>query len=130
MPDSLIGKTLGQYQITALAGRGGMATVYKAYQPSLKRYVALKVLPDHLAVDQEFVARFRQEALAAAALRHSNILVIHDVGQEGNSHYIAMEYLEGQTLSDVLRRTGADLQQAVRILSIRSCLGAGLCPPA
>ena len=117
MPDNLIGKTLGQYQITALAGRGGMATVYKAYQPSLKRYVALKVLPYHLAADQDFVVRFRQEALAAAALRHPNILVIHDVGQDGNTHYIAMEYLEGQTLSDVLRRTGGlTLQQAIRIL--------------
>jgi len=116
MPDSLIGKTLGQYQIVELAGRGGMATVYKAYQPSLKRYVALKVLPDYLAADAEFVARFRQEALAAAALRHPNILVIHDVGQEGNTHYIAMEYLEGQTLADALRRTGGLTPRTARIL--------------
>src|SRR5512136_2998447 len=104
--DSLIGKTLGQYQIMELAGKGGMATVYKAFQPSLNRYVALKVLPEFLAQDKQFVARFRQEALAAAALRHSNILVIHDVGQAGNLHYIAMEYLEGQTLSDVIQQTG------------------------
>jgi len=117
MPDSLIGKTLGQYQIVELAGRGGMATVYKAYQPSLRRYVALKVLPDYLAADEEFVVRFRQEALAAAALRHPNILVIHDVGQEGNTHYMAMEFLEGQTLSDVLRRTGGlPLARIARLL--------------
>lgn len=117
MSDSLIGKTLGQYQIVELAGRGGMATVYKAYQPSLKRYVALKVLPDYLAADQDFVARFRQEALAAAALRHPNIIVIHDVGKEGNLHYIAMEYLEGQTLAEVLRRTGGlPLQRIARLL--------------
>jgi serine/threonine protein kinase len=76
MPDSLIGKTLGQYQIVELAGRGGMATVYRAYQPSLRRYVALKVLPDHLAADQDFVVRFRQEALAGwqqvQAMRRTN----------------------------------------------------------
>ncbi len=106
MADNLIGTTLGQYQIIELAGKGGMATVYKAYQPSLNRYVALKVLPEFLAQDKQFVARFRQEALAAAALRHPNILVIHDVGLAGNLHYIAMEYLEGQTLSDVIQQTG------------------------
>src|SRR4030042_6718683 len=106
MADNLIGTTLGQYQIIELAGKGGMATVYKAYQPSLNRYVALKVLPEVLAQDKQFVARFRQEALAAAALRHPHILVIHDVGLAGNLHYTAMEYLRGQTLSDVIQQTG------------------------
>jgi serine/threonine-protein kinase len=115
--DNLIGKTLGQYQIIGLAGRGGMATVYKAYQPSLNRYVALKVLPEFMAQDEQFVGRFRQEALAAAGLRHPNILVIHDVGQQGNTHYIAMEYLEGQTLAQVIQRTGGlDVQRTMRIL--------------
>jgi serine/threonine protein kinase len=116
MADNLIGTTLGQYQIIELAGKGGMATVYKAFQPSLNRYVALKVLPEFLAQDKQFVARFRQEALAAAALRHPNILVIHDVGQVGNLHYIAMEYLEGQTLSDVIQQTGGlSPQRTVKI---------------
>jgi len=116
MADNMIGRTIGQYQIIGLAGRGGMATVYKAYQPSLNRYVALKVLPEFMAQDAQFVARFRQEALAAAALRHPNILVIHDVGQQGDLHYIAMEYLEGQTLADVIRRTGGlDIQRTIKI---------------
>jgi predicted Ser/Thr protein kinase len=106
MPDNMIGKMLGQYQIIQLAGKGGMATVYKAFQPSLNRFVALKVLPESLAVDDEFVARFKQEALAAAALRHPNILVIHDVGQAGNLHYIAMEFLDGRPLSDVIQQAG------------------------
>jgi len=104
--ENLIGKTLGQYQIIELIGRGGMAAVYKAYQPSLSRYVALKVLPDALAQDPQFVERFRREALAAAALRHPNIVVIHDVGQQSGFHYIAMEYLEGQTLLTVIQQTG------------------------
>jgi len=124
MADNLIGTTLGQYQIMELAGKGGMATVYKAFQPSLNRYVALKVLPEFLAQDKQFVARFRQEALAAAALRHPNILVIHDVGQAGNLHYIAMEYLEGQTLSDVIQQTGGLSPQ--RIVKIFDQLASAL----
>ena len=103
----LIGKTLGQYQIVELAGQGGMATVYKAYQPSLNRYVALKVLPEYLAHDQEFVRRFKQEATAAAALRHPNILVIYDIGEADNLHYIAAEFLEGQTLDQAIKQGGA-----------------------
>lgn len=116
MPDNLIGKMLGQYQIIQLAGKGGMATVYKAFQPSLNRFVAIKVLPESLAVDDQFVARFKQEALAAAALRHPNILVIHDVGQAGNLHYIAMEFLDGRPLSDVIQQTGGiDPRRAAQI---------------
>ena len=115
--DNLVGQTLGQYQIIGLAGRGGMATVYKAYQPSLNRYVAIKVLPEFMAQDEQFVVRFRQEALAAAGLRHPNILVIHDVGQQGNVHYIAMEFLEGQTLAQVIQRSGGlDIHRVVRII--------------
>jgi serine/threonine protein kinase len=101
-----IGKQLGQYQITSEIGRGGMAVVYKARQPSLGRYVALKVLPPHLASDQDFVARFRREAMAAAQLNHPHIVTIHDVGQEGDTHFIVMEYLEGQSLFEILRATG------------------------
>ena len=117
--DNLIGKTLGQYQIIELAGKGGMATVYKAYQPSLNRYVALKVLPDYLANDDQFVLRFEQEARAAAALRHPNIIVIYDVGKDGNTHYIAAEYLEGETLGQVLAKQRGPLPfaRAVHIIN-------------
>jgi serine/threonine protein kinase len=117
--DSLIGKTLGQYQIIEVAGKGGMAVVYKAYQPSLNRYVALKVLPDYLAQDEQFVMRFEQEARAAAALRHPNIMVIYDVGQEGNTHYIAAEYLEGSTLSQAMsqQRGPLPLPRTVNIVN-------------
>jgi len=118
MPDPLIGKTCGQYQIVELVGQGGMATVYKAYQPSLNRYVALKVLPEYLAHDDEFVKRFKQEATAAAALRHPNIIVIYDIGQADNVHYIATEFLEGQTLDAVLKQSGAlPLPRVVKIVN-------------
>jgi len=117
--DNLIGKTLGKYQIMELAGKGGMAAVYKAYQPSLNRYVALKVLPPYLAQDEQFVARFKQEALAAAALRHPNIMVIYDVEEEGDIRYIAAEYLEGNTLAQVLeqQRGPVPLPRTVNILN-------------
>ena len=102
----LSGQTIGQYQILEEIGRGGMAVVYKAWQPSLNRYVALKVLPSYLTLDRQFVARFQREAQAAASLRHPNILVIHDVGQQGDLYYIVMEYLEGQTLKQLIEQQG------------------------
>ena len=118
MADPLIGKTVGQYQIVELAGQGGMATVYRAYQPSLNRDVALKVLPDYLAHDDEFVKRFKQEATAAAALRHPNIIVIYDIGEADNVHYIATEFLEGQTLDAVLKQSGSlPLLRVVKIVN-------------
>ncbi len=116
--DNLIGKTIGQYKVVELAGKGGMSTVYKAHQPSLNRYVALKILPEYMAHDQEFVHRFKQEAEAAAALRHPNILVIYDIGEAGNLHYIAAEYLEGQTLEQVVTQGGAlPLPRVVKIVN-------------
>jgi len=86
--NSLVGYTLGHYQIVELIGEGGMAADYKAWQPSLRRYVALKVLASHLADDAEFVKRFRQEAVSAANLKHTHIVTIHDVGAADGYHYI------------------------------------------
>jgi Tol biopolymer transport system component/predicted Ser/Thr protein kinase len=103
---NLMGRTIGNYQIREELGRGGMAVVYRAYQQSLNRYVAIKVLPPQLAFDQEFVERFQREARAAAGLRHPNIVVIHDVGQEEGIYYIVMEYLEGRTLKQVIEQQG------------------------
>jgi hypothetical protein len=102
----LKGRVLGQYQIIEELGRGGMGVVYRAYQPSLNRHVALKVLPPQFVFDQQSVSRFQREARAAAALRHPNIVVIYDVGQEHGIHYIAMEYLEGRTLKEVIEQEG------------------------
>lgn len=102
----LSGKTIGNYQITNELGRGGMAVVYRAYQASLNRYVAIKVLPPQLSFDEQFVQRFQREARAAAGLRHPNIVVIHDVGHEGGIYYLVMEYLEGRTLREVIQQEG------------------------
>ena len=98
----MIGTTLGPYRIVERLGRGGMAAVYKAYQPSLDRYVAVKVLPSHLTDEPGFAERFRREARAVAKLEHPHILAVHDYGQEGDLTYIAMRYVEGGTLKDLL----------------------------
>ena len=98
----LTGQTLGQYRIMEKIGQGGMATVYKAYQPSLDRYVAVKVLPPYLAHEPGFAARFQREARAIARLNHPNILPVHDSGQEGELSYIVMRYVEGGALQEML----------------------------
>ena len=102
--DDLIGKTLGGYQIIEQIGKGGMATVYRAYQPSLDRDVAIKVLPPYYAdQDETFIARFKREARAIAKLRHPNILIVMDFGQEEDLSYIVMEYVDAGTLKDRMR---------------------------
>src|SRR5579859_7848910 len=104
--DMLVGKSLGQFRIVERIGSGGMATVFKAYQPALDRYVAVKVLPSYHAQDEVFVKRFRQEARAVAKLQHPNIVQIHDFGEDDVSHitYIVMEYVDGGTLKDRLKK--------------------------
>jgi serine/threonine protein kinase len=103
---NLVGETLGQFQIVEEVGKGGMATVYRAYQPNLQRYVAIKVLMPSLAEDMDLVKRFLREARSAAALHHPNVITIHDVGSQGDTHYIVSEYLEGMTLGDLLKQEG------------------------
>ena len=115
--DDMIGKQLGNYQIVDELGRGGMAVVYRAFQPSLNRYVAIKVLPPHLGFDKEFVERFQREALASAKLRHPNIVVIHDVGHQQGIYFIVMELLEGRTLKQIIEAEGAlSVERATRIV--------------
>jgi Tol biopolymer transport system component len=122
--NSLVGHTLGQYQIVELIGEGGMAAVYKAWQPSLRRYVALKVLTLFLADDAEFVKRFHQEAVAAANLKQTNIVTIHDVGVEGDYHYIAMELIEGTSLAERVR--SGPVLAPEQVVDIISQIGAAL----
>lgn len=81
-----------------------MATIYKAYQPALERYVAIKVLPDYLADEPGFRQRFHQEAVAVARLRHPNILTIYDHGEQDGQAYIVSEFVEGGTLHDFLSK--------------------------
>src|SRR5579864_339226 len=100
--NALIGRSLGQYRIVDRIGAGGMATVFKAYQPTLDRYVAVKVLPAYHARDPIFVKRFVQEARSVAKLQHANIVPIHEFGEQDNITYIVMEYVDGGTLKDRL----------------------------
>lgn len=99
----LAGKTLGKYRLVEKIGQGGMAQVYKAYQPDLDRYVAVKVLHPHLTGDPEFEARFRREARAIAALEHSNIVRIYDFDTAEGLAFLVMEYVEGSNLRTRLR---------------------------
>jgi serine/threonine-protein kinase len=100
--DTWSGKTIGGYEIGDTIGEGGMATVYRAYQTQLERWVAIKIMHAKGASDKEFLARFRREARAIAALRHPNILNIYDYGEEYGTAYIVMEYISGGTLKDQL----------------------------
>jgi len=95
---SLEGHTLGKYRVLEPLGRGGMARVYRAYHPQLDRYVAIKVLRSDLVDDEEFLARFRREAQAVAALRHPNIVQVYDFDVQDDVSYMVMELLEGDTL--------------------------------
>lgn len=101
------GQILGnRYQLIERIGGGGMAVVYKAKCLLLNRFVAVKVLRSEFTDDEEFVKRFRVEAQAAASLSHPNIVSIYDVGHDGNTHYIVMEYVDGITLKEYIAQKG------------------------
>jgi beta-lactam-binding protein with PASTA domain/tRNA A-37 threonylcarbamoyl transferase component Bud32 len=105
--DDLVGTIVdGRYQIDAFIARGGMATVYRATDLRLDRTVALKVMHPHLATDPDFVSRFQREAKAAARLTHPHVVGVFDQGTEGEQVYLAMEYVKGRTLRDVLNEYG------------------------
>ncbi len=104
---NLLGRTIGRFEILAELGRGGMAVVYRARQTDLERTVALKVLPPELSLDQGYIARFRQEARSAAGLEHPHIVPIYEVGTADGFQYIAMKYIAGRTLKDVVEDEGA-----------------------
>ena len=100
----LIGKTLGDFQVRRELGRGGMGVVYEAVQTSLNRRVALKVLGQSLAFTPQAIGRFRREAEAAAKLHHTNIVPVFAVGVEGDTHFYAMELIDGPSLDAVIRQ--------------------------
>ena len=112
----LRGQQLGPYQLEDLLGRGGMAVVYKALQPALRRYVAIKVLPAYFVHAEGFLARFRQEAEMVAHLEHPNILPIYDFGQEGEVPYIVMPLVSGGTLRQWFSEA-PPLDRALRVFS-------------
>ena len=116
------GVQVGPYQIVEQIGRGGMATVFKAYQPALERMVALKVLPEVLAEDPQFRERFRREAVAIAKLRHPSILAVYDHGEFEDQLYIVTEFVEGGTFAGELGKPLGVPRTAEVLGSIASAL--------
>ncbi len=119
--ESMIGQTLGQYQLVEQIGKGGMATVYKAFQPSLNRAVAIKILPPYFLHEAGFAERFTREAQAIAQLDHPNILPVYDFGKQGNISYIVMKYVPAGTLHDQL---GSPMSPARALKLIEQIAGA------
>src|SRR5574339_1095975 len=108
-------ETIAHYRIVESIGAGGMGTVYKAFDNKLQRVVALKLLPAEYVSQQDRRRRFFQEARAASALNHPHILTIYEVGEDEGRPYIAMEYVEGETLRDKIKTNGLQLKDAIDI---------------
>src|SRR5271170_1368150 len=115
----------GRYRIESRLGSGGMSTVHLAFDERLERYVAVKLLAEHLASDPAFVSRFQREALAAARLIHPNIVQVFDSGldEHREQHYIVMEYIDGQSCAEILRDRGwLPVEEALPIV-LGACAG-------
>src|SRR5262249_209590 len=110
------GTRLGPYELLSALGKGGMGEVYLAQDTKLDRKVALKILPAEVAANQERMRRFVQEAKAAAALNHQNIAHIYEIGESEGVNFIAMEFIDGQTLREYIHRRQADLVKVLRYL--------------
>src|SRR3970040_2138264 len=110
------GTRLGTCEVRALIGAGGMGEVYEAHDTKLGRDVAIKVLPEHFARDAERLGRFQREAKLLASLNHPNIATIHGLEQSGETHYLVMELVLGETLRDRIMRDGAlPIEEALTI---------------
>src|SRR3984957_14170743 len=110
----MVGRTIGQYQFIEKLGAGGMGEIFKAQDTKLNRFVAIKVLSTSSSGEPERRRRFIQEAQAASALNHPNIITIHDIISEADSEYMVMEYVQGKTLVDLIPKGGLRLPQALK----------------
>src|SRR5438132_12524626 len=123
--DSLAGRSFGPYEILSQLGAGGMGNVYLAQDGRLGRKVALKLLPSHFTSDADRLRRFQQEARAASALNHPNILTIHEIGEMNSHHFIATEFVEGDTLRQRMLRAPMPIGELLGIATqIASALTA------
>ncbi len=122
---SMIGQTLGHYRIASLLGKGGMGEVYLGEDTTLGRKVALKLLPGAFTSDRARLRRFEQEARAASALNHPNIITIHEISQTGDTHYLVTEYIEGATLRQQMADGRLKLSDALEVArQVASALAA------
>jgi serine/threonine protein kinase len=122
---AMVGQQIGHYRVLSLLGAGGMGEVYLAEDTKLRRKIALKVLPAAIAQDQDRLRRFEQEAFAASALNHPNILTIFEFGVAGEAHFLASEFVQGETLRDRMQRAALSLAEALDIaIQIASALQA------
>jgi eukaryotic-like serine/threonine-protein kinase len=111
---NLVGQVIGPYQILSILGKGGMGEVYKARDTRLNRTVAIKVLPRHLSERADLRQRFEREARAIASLDHPHICALHDIGHDQGTDFLVMQYLEGETLSQQLRKGPLPTEEALR----------------
>ena len=114
-PESLVGKTFGNYRVLEMLGEGGMGQVYLAQDNKLGRKVALKFLARYFTQEKDRLRRFEQEARAASALNHPNIITIYEIGEAEAHHFIATEFIDGQTLRERMKRTPMSLSEVLEV---------------